>query len=116
MTVSRGEVYLVSLPGQTKPRPAVVLTADWLSEYALDVTVAPLTSVARSNFPTRVEVSVGEGDVRIRSWIKCDQLTTIPKAMLAGRAFGKLSSKTLLEVERAVRLALNMTSSRTVAD
>jgi hypothetical protein len=36
--------------------------------------------------------------------------------MLAGRAFGKLSSKTLLEVERAVRLALNMTSSRTVAD
>lgn len=108
MTVRRGEVYLVSLPGQTKPRPAVVLTADWLSEYSLDVTVAPLTSVARSNFPTRVEVSMGEGGLHIRSWIKCDQLTTVPKVMLARRAFGKLSPETLAEVERAIRLALNM--------
>jgi mRNA-degrading endonuclease toxin of MazEF toxin-antitoxin module len=108
VTIERGEVYLVAMPGQTKPRPAVVLTADWLSKYSLDVTVAPITSVARSNFPTRVEVNVGEGGLRVRSWIKCDQVTTIPKTLLVRQAFGKLSSKKLLEVERAVRLALEM--------
>jgi mRNA-degrading endonuclease toxin of MazEF toxin-antitoxin module len=84
------------------------LTADWLSDYALDVTVAPITSVARSNFPTRVEVNVGEGGLRVRSWIKCDQLTTVPKNFLARQAFGQLSSEKLIEVERAVRLALGM--------
>jgi len=108
VTVRRGEVYLVSLPGQTKPRPAVVLTADWLSDYALDVTVAPITSVARSNFPTRIEVRAGQAGLRVRSWIKCDQVTTMPKALLGPRPFGKLSPDVLLQVDRAVRLALDM--------
>jgi mRNA-degrading endonuclease toxin of MazEF toxin-antitoxin module len=37
---------LVALPNQAKARPAIILTEDWLSQYALDVSVVPVTSVA----------------------------------------------------------------------
>ena len=108
MTVKCGEIYLATLPGQVKPRPAVILTADWLSQYALDVSVVPLTSVPRANFPTRVELPVGEGGLKTASWAKCDQVTTLPKALLAPRAFGRVGLRKLAEIEGAVRLALGL--------
>ena len=108
MTVKRGEVYLVALPGQVKPRPAVILSADWLSQYAVDVSVVPLTSVPRANFPTRVELPAGEGGLKTASWAKCDQVTTLPKALLAPRAFGRVGVRKLAEIEEAVRLALGL--------
>ncbi len=108
MTVKRGEIYLAALPGQVKPRPAVILTADWLSQYALDVSVIPLTSMARSNFPTRVELPAGEGGLKTASWAKCDQVTTLPKALLAPRAFGRVGLRKLAEIEEAVRVALGL--------
>jgi mRNA interferase MazF len=108
LTVKRGEIYLAALPGQVKPRPAVILTADWLSQYALDVSVIPLTSMARSNFPTRVELPAGEGGLKTASWAKCDQVTTLPKALLAPRAFGRVGLRKLAEIEEAVRVALGL--------
>ena len=106
MIVKRGEIYLTKLPDQSKPRPAIVFTADWLSEYALDLSLAPVTGVARSNFPTRVELPAGDGGLRKRSWAKCDQVTTVPKNALIGRAFGRGGVAKLAEIEDAVRLAL----------
>ena len=106
MTIRRGEIYLASLPGQSKSRPAVILTADWLSQYALDVCVVPLTSVARSGFPTRVELPAGEGGLKMKSWAKCDQVTTIPKSLLGRKAFGRLGASKMRAVQEAVRLAL----------
>ena len=108
MTVKRGEIYLAALPGQVKPRPAVILTVDWLSQYALDVSVVPLTSVARAKFPARVELPVGEGGLKTTSWAKCDQVTTLPKSHLAPRAFGRAGPRKLAEIEGAVRLALGL--------
>ena len=108
MIVRRGEVFLVAIPNQQKPRPAVVLTADWLSRYALDVTVVPLTSVARSAFPTRVELPAGEGGLKKNSWAKCDQVTTVPKELLVGEAFGRLSPGRIRAIEEGVRLALGL--------
>jgi mRNA-degrading endonuclease toxin of MazEF toxin-antitoxin module len=46
MPIRRGEIYLVALPNQAKARSAIILTEDWLSQYALDVSVVPVTSVA----------------------------------------------------------------------
>ena len=107
MTVRRGEVRLAALPGQ-KPRPAIVLTVDWLSQFALYVMVVPVTSVARGNFPTRVEIPAGEGGLRIRSWAKCDQITTVVKSALAAAAFGRVSARKMAEVDDAVRLAVGL--------
>ena len=106
MTIRRGEIYLADMPHQGKPRPAIILTANWLSQYARDVTVVPVTSVARANFPTRVELPAGEGGLQTRSWAKCDQVTTIPVSLLKTPAFGILGAARLKEIEGAVRLAL----------
>src|SRR5262245_32753967 len=108
MAIRRGEIYLAALPNQAKARPAIVLTADWLSQYALDLSVIPLTSVLRANFPARVELQPGEGGLRTRSWAKCDQVTTIPKSLLVGSPFGRLRAARMQAIEAAVRMALGL--------
>lgn len=108
MNVKRGEVFLVAIPGQSKPRPAVILTEDWLAQYALDVSVVPITTAARANFPTRVELPAGEGGLERVSWAKCDQVTTIPKTLLISPAFGRIRDRYMEAIEDAVRLALGL--------
>ena len=108
MTAKRGEVFLIAIPGQSKPRPAVILTADWLGQYALDISVVLITSVPRANFPTRVELPVGEGGLKKTSWAKCDQVTTLPKALLMSPAFGSVGTDKMEAIEQAVRSALGL--------
>lgn len=104
----RGEVWAIQLSGETKRRPCIILSADWLNQYAHDVTVIPITSVMHGQFPTRVELVVGEGGLKRRSWAKCDQVTTIRKLHLAGNPFGLLSSAKMAEIAEAVRQALGL--------
>jgi mRNA interferase MazF len=108
MPIKRGEVYLVALPNQAKARPAIILTEDWLSRYALDVSVVPVTSVAHANFPTRVELQPGEGGLKSRSWAKCDQVMTVPKSLLASTPFGRVQGSRMQAIAAAVRLALGL--------
>lgn len=106
MTVRRGEVYYAGMPNHPKPRPAVVLTADWLSGHSLDLMVVPITSVERPSFPTRVEIKAGDGGLKARSWAKCDQVTTVPKSHLSGRPIGRMSAERMSRIGEAARLAL----------
>ncbi|MGO9273650.1 MAG: type II toxin-antitoxin system PemK/MazF family toxin [Terriglobia bacterium] len=75
----RGEVYLVHLD---KDRPALVISADALNRYALDVCLVPLTTVERPRFSLRVQVKPGDGGLSRDSWAKCDQVTTLEKNLL----------------------------------
>jgi len=104
----RGEVWLVRIPGEQKQRPCVIVSADWLNRFARDVTVVPITTVARRAFPTRVELPAGEGGLKERSWAKCDQVTTIDKKHLGQAPLGQLSSAKLAEIEHAIRQALSL--------
>lgn len=108
MTVKRGEVYAVSIPGEDKASAAVVLTANWLSEYAPDVTVVPITTIPRSNFPTRIGLKAGEAGLRVESWIKCDQVTTIPRSLLGKNPVGRLSAVRMTAIDEAVSLTLGL--------
>jgi mRNA interferase MazF len=104
----RGEIWLAAVPDETKRRPCVVLSADWLNQHALDVTVVPVTSVARSTFPTRIPLAAGEGGLHLDSWAKCDQVTTVNKSRLVRGSFGQLSQARMAEIADAVRLALDL--------
>jgi mRNA interferase MazF len=104
----RGDLWLATVPGETRHRPCAILSANWLNEYALDVSVVPITSVARSNFPTRVHIPAGEGGLRVDSWAKCDQVTTIRRSSLSGSALGRLPSERMHRIADAVRLALDL--------
>ena len=101
----RGEVYLVRLD---KGRPALVISADALNRYALDVCVVPMTTVERPEFSLRVQVKPGEGGLSRDSWAKCDQVTTLEKNLLLYPPLGRLTDETLKTIEQAIKLALQL--------
>ncbi len=101
----RGEVYLVRLE---KKRPALVISADALNRYALDVCVVPITTVERPRFSLRVRVKPGEGGLRRNSWAKCDQVTTLEKNLLLYPPLGRLTDETLKAIEQGIKLALQL--------
>jgi len=101
----RGEVYLVRLD---KDRPALVISADALNRYALDVCVVPMTTVERSKFSLRVQVEAGEAGLSRASWAKCDQVTTLEKNLLLYPPLGRLRDATLRTIEQGIKLALQL--------
>ena len=101
----RGEVYFVRLD---KYRPALVISADALNRYALDVCVVPLTTVGRRKFSLRVQVKPGEGGLTRDSWAKCDQVTTLEKNLLLYPPLGRLTDETLKTIEQSIKLALQL--------
>lgn len=104
----RGEVWWVRIPGERKQRPCIILSADWLNQFARDVTVVPVTSVARRRFPTRVELPAGEGGLKVTSWAKSDQVTTMDKVHLIRGPLGVISPARMAQIADAARLALDL--------
>ncbi|MGH8059092.1 MAG: type II toxin-antitoxin system PemK/MazF family toxin, partial [Candidatus Entotheonellia bacterium] len=80
----RGEIYLVTLPGQPsdpKARPALVVSMDVRNRLANDVIVVPLSTTLRPA-PTHVSIPVGEGGLRQTSVAKCEQIRTLDQSFL----------------------------------
>jgi mRNA-degrading endonuclease toxin of MazEF toxin-antitoxin module len=101
----RGEVYVVQLD---KQRPAIVLSVDPLNTCALDVCLVPLTTVEHRNFSMRVSIKKGEANLNFNCWAKCDQVTTIEKALLKYPPLGVLSTAAFGRIEDQVRVALGL--------
>jgi mRNA-degrading endonuclease toxin of MazEF toxin-antitoxin module len=101
----RGEIYLVRLG---KDRPAMVVSSDILNRHALDVCVVSITSVEHARFSLLVPLKSGEGGVDRASWVKCDQVSTIPKYRLRFPPLGRLAGATLLRIETAIKTALDL--------
>jgi len=101
----RGEVCLFSLD---KERPALVVSSDALNRYALDVCVAPISSVEHRTFTMRPKLSLGEAGLARDSWAKCDQVTTVEKKYAVYPPLGAVSLDTLRRVERAIKEALEL--------
>ena len=105
----RGEVWWAAVPGEAKGRPCVVVSADWLNRHARDVVVVPITSVSRGNFPTRIPLHPPEGGLRVPSWAKCDQVSTVRKdRLLDAGPSGTLRPATLDAIGRAIRSSLDL--------
>lgn len=107
----RGEIYLVSLasqPKDTKNRPALVVSLDIRNKLANDIVVVPLSSALRQA-PTHVLLQEGEGGLAKSSMAKCEQLTTIEKALLVRGPLGeRISNEKMLEIEKAIMIALGI--------
>ena len=104
--VARGDILWADLGVPAGRRPVCVLTRDAAIEVLSAVTCAPITRTIRG---IRSEVSVGadEGlpDVSV---ITCDNLVTLPKAMLAEEPVGRLDLERRAEIDRALRYALDI--------
>ena len=108
---TRGEIYLVRLPGQakdTKPRPALIVSLDVRNRLANDVIVVPISTTLRTS-PTHVELPEGEGGLDRTSMAKCEQITTLYKSfLLRGPFSGTISHIKMTEIEKAIQQAIGI--------
>jgi mRNA interferase MazF len=104
--VARGEVYWADLGPPAGRRPVCVLTRDAAIAVLHTVTCAPITRTIRR---IRSEVEVGpDHGLPETSVISCDNVLTIPQAVLDAGPAGHLDAVKRAELDRALRYALDI--------
>jgi mRNA interferase MazF len=109
---SRGEVWSVNFDPilgreQAGTRPALVLSVDKFNHGPAElVIVLPITSKDKRQ-PIHVSVIPPEGGLRLPNFIKCDDIRSVSKQRFK-RFHGTLSARTLAEVEKRMRILLNL--------
>ena len=104
--VARGDVYWADLGAPAGRRPVCVLTRDAAIDVLRTVTCAPITRTIRG---IRSEVDVGpDQGLPEAGVISCDNVLTIPKAVLDSDAVGHLDEPKRAELDRALKYALDI--------
>jgi len=106
--VKRGDVVLTVLPGDYgKPRPAVVVQADAVTEADYgSVVVCPMTSATGQGLLVRVPVAPSEGNgLKADSEIMVEKLAGVSAKRLRG-VIGRLDAVTMRAVDRALLVVL----------
>jgi len=101
----RGEICLIDLD---KERPALILSSDSLNRHSLDVCVLPISKSEHRAFTLRPKLNPGEGGLNFESSVKCDQPTTIEKALVVYPPLGSLPATRMQQIEVAVKLSLDL--------
>lgn len=108
-----GDIYEVNLDPAVgsetgKRRPALVVSNDINNEFSQTVTVLPITGQpARKQYPFEVLVPKGVAGLTADSRIKANQIRTVDKRRLVSFR-GSLPSEYLPQVEKALKIHLNM--------
>ena len=109
---SRGEVWTADLNPtrgreQAGHRPVLVLSNDPLNHGPAGLIVAaPLTSREKHQ-PLHAPLDPPEGGVKIRSYVKCEDIRSLSKQRL-GRRWGRVSAATMAAVEERMRILLDL--------
>jgi mRNA interferase MazF len=90
-----------------KPRPAVVIQADWFDALST-VVVLPLTSSPQATAVTRIDVAPNnENGLKVPSQIAVDRPQTV-RRLKVGPTIGRLDNDVLLAVQRALTVFLGL--------
>jgi mRNA interferase MazF len=108
---ARGEVWLVNWnpargSEQAGKRPALVIQNDIGNEKASTTIVAAISGSVK-NYPMNIKVDPPEGGLECPSIIKTSQILTVSKDRLEKR-LGQISAQTMKEVNRAIKLSLDL--------
>jgi mRNA interferase MazF len=104
----RGEFYRVyQPPGDTKQyRVFVIVSRQALIDARFPTVICAPVHTNGSGLSTQVSVGPNEG-LKHQSWILCDNLSSLPKYVLTSYV-GSLSSDRMVEVDRALSMALDL--------
>lgn len=105
----RGDLYRVRHPSARDPKRSrvfVVVSRQALIESGFSTVVCAPVYTSRHGIATQVDVGVGEG-LKHDSAIHCDELVSLPKAVLTNWV-GALSARGLSQLDRALRIALDL--------
>jgi mRNA interferase MazF len=107
--VRRGELYLVKKQGSQDPkrqRVFVVVSRQALIETRFSSAICAPVYSRHDGLSTQVRIGIEEGLKRDSS-IHCDELVSLPKAMLT-RFIGRLNDDKTEELDRALVTALDL--------
>jgi mRNA interferase MazF len=110
---SRGEIWEVDWsPGrgaeQTGRRPALIIQNDHgnHSDVYLNTIVATISTKGR-HIPFHVFIRKSKANgLKSDSYVKCEQILTISKTRLIGKAWGRLTDDEMARVGEAIKLSL----------
>jgi mRNA interferase MazF len=108
--VKRGDVAIVSAPGDYgKPRPAVVVQSNHLTQAGLEsVVVCLLTSQTGTAPAFRVELEpTADNGLKVQSQIMVEKLLTVRVSRIA-RIIGRLDDERLLQLNRTLAFVLGL--------
>ncbi|NKB89309.1 MAG: type II toxin-antitoxin system PemK/MazF family toxin [Acidobacteria bacterium] len=109
--MKRGDLVVVTVSGDYgKPRPALVVQADYFNETHASVTVIPVTStiVDAPLFRITLEPTPTNG-LRSISQLMVDKMTTVSRDRV-GRTIGHAGNDVLVRAKRAMALWLGLTA------
>jgi mRNA interferase MazF len=113
--LKRGDVILVNLDPargaeKKKTRPCLIIQNDTGNKFSPLVIIAVITSQKEidKKYPTDVWVEKGEGGLDVPSIVQCDQIRTIDKNRIIEK-FGYLDSSRMVEVDKALKISLDLT-------
>lgn len=107
--MKRGELYRVRQPSSRDPkkfRVFVVVSRQILIESRFSTVICAPVYTNYEGLSTQVAVGIDEG-LKHDSGIHCDELISLPKSLLTNY-IGKLSSEKLYQIERALKMALQL--------
>lgn len=108
----QGQVYLIKALrslGDTKKRPAVVVSMDLRNELSRTVLVVPFTSdIGSGETPTRILVPVGEGGLKSDSLAICDNILAVRKPYLEQGSYGQVSERLLRRIQAGIQIAIGI--------
>jgi len=104
----RGEIYRVHRPNDDPKlyRSFVVVSRQTLIDSRFPTVICAPIFTRGHGFSTQVQVGLDEGLIH-ESWILCDNLVSIRKVELT-RFVGSLSPAKILQLDRAVKMALSL--------
>jgi mRNA interferase MazF len=102
----QGEVYLIKALktlGDTKKRPAVVISMNVRNEFRENVLIVPFTSdLTSGETPTRILMTAGEGGLESASLALCDNISAVRKLYLERGPYGAITPQSLAKIQRAI--------------
>ena len=104
--VARSEIYWADLGPPAGRRPVCILTRDAVIGVLHAVTCAPITRTIRG-IASEVELGIALGLPQACA-ASCDNILTVPKAVLDAQPVGCLDEVTRAQLDRALRYALDI--------
>jgi mRNA interferase MazF len=108
----QGEIYLIralKTIGDTKKRPAVIVSLDLRKQFSSSVLVVPFTSdLTSGETPTRILLKAGEGGLTSDSLALCDNISAVRKIYLERGPYGTISSNSLSRILQGIQTAIGI--------
>jgi mRNA interferase MazF len=111
--MKRGEIYYATLDPTVgseinKRRPVLLVSNDINNRINDVVTVLPITSNVSRVYPFEVLLEQAESGLPKDSKAQSQQIRSLAKQRLSGKAIGQLTAQKMQSIDLAIRLHLNL--------